>query len=584
MCKMAVETLSSLLHHCSKTKSLKCGLSLHSVAIRTGMMCDVIISNHVLNMYAKCGNLKFASQVFDEMPDKNLVTWSAMISGYDQSGKHVMAVKLFGQMNLEPNEYILSSSLSSCANLLALKDGQQIHCKSIKLGYSSISFVSNSLMSMYMKCNKCDDGLSVFASTPASSVVSFNAIITGMIENNHKQRAFEMFKLMCQRRLIPDRFTYVGLLGTCCTPEDLGIGMSLHGQTIKLKLDSSVFIGNILMTMYSKLNLIDEAEKVFTMISETDIISWNTLIAAYSNCDDHNKALNVFRYMAQGYVDDFSYASVLSASAGMASIRLGGEIHAHLVRTRQSVDVTVSNALVNMYAKCGCMQHAYSVFRLMHCHNLVSWNTIIAGFANHGRGGIVIQLYKEMEKLGFKPDSVTFLGLLMACNHAGLVDEGQSFFVSMQYIHGITPNIEHFSCLIDLLGRAGRLKSAEEYMQKYHFGKDPVVLGCLLSACRLHGDVVVGERVAKRLLMVEPVTTSPYVLLSNLYASDGMWDCVAGARKMLKGSGLKKEAGHSLIEVERSVEKFTIGDFSHSRITEILQVLRCLSYVWDEEY
>nr|GMD21176.1 pentatricopeptide repeat-containing protein At4g33170-like [Ipomoea batatas] len=584
---MVMETIALLLHHCSKTKALRCGLSLHSAAIKTGMQCDVFTSNHVLNMYAKCGNIKFARQVFDEMSEKNLVTWSAMISGYDQAGKHMMAIDLFSQMHLEPNEYILASSLSSCANLSALKDGQQIHCKSIKLGYSSVSFVSNSLMSMYMKCSKCDDALSIFTSTSEPSAVSFNAIITGLVENNLKQRAFEMFKLMCQQGLIPDRFTFVGLLGTCCTAEDLGLGMSLHGQTIKLQLDSTAFLGNILITMYSKLNLIDEAEKVFRLISRRDIISWNTLIAACSNCDDHQKALSIFRDMVKQFfakIDDFTYASVLSVSAGLASINLGGELHAHLIRRRPSVDVAVGNALVNMYAKCGCMKYAYTVFKLMHCRNLVSWNTIIAGFANHGHGRKVTKMFEEMQNLGLTPDSVTYLGLLTACNHAGLVDEGQSFFTSMKEIHGISPNIEHFSCLIDLLGRAGRLKTAEEYMQAYPFGNDPVVLGCLLSACRLHGDVTIGERLAKRLLMLEPVSTSPYVLLSNLYASDGMWGCVAEARKMLKGSGLKKEAGQSLIEVKGSVEKFTIGDFTHSRIKEILHVLRSLSSIWDEEY
>ncbi|VFQ82328.1 unnamed protein product [Cuscuta campestris] len=587
---MVMETLSSLLHHCSKTKALQCGLSLHSVAIKTGVLCDVIVSNHVLNMYAKCGNSKFAYQVFNEMSNKNLVTWSAMISGYDQSGQHLMAIKLFSQMHLEPNEYILASSLSSCANLLALKAGQQIHCKSIKLGYSSVSFVSNSLMSMYMKCSHCDDAFSIFASTSAPSVVSYNAIITGMVENNHKRRAFEMFRLMCQQGLVPDRFTFVGLFGIC-SAEDWAIGMSLHGQTIKLNLDSSAFIGNIIMTMYSKLNLINEAEKAFRMMSEIDIISWNTLMAACSNCEDHQKALNIFRDMVKQFVtgvDDFSYASALSASAGMASVRLGGEIHAHLVRTRANMEIAVSNALVNMYAKCGCMQHAHAVFNLMHCHNLVSWNTIIAGFANHGHGRKAIQLYEEMQKHGFAPDSVTFLGLLTACNHAGLVDEGKSFFVSMQEAHGINPNIEHFSCLLDLLGRAGRLRSAEEYtelLEGFPFGDDSVVLGCLLSACRLHGDVAAGERVAERLMAkAPPVTTSPYVLLSHLYASDGMWKSVAGARRLLKGSGLKKEAGHSLVEVKGFVEKFTIGDFSHPRITEILQVLRSLSWVPDEEY
>ncbi|XP_075077634.1 pentatricopeptide repeat-containing protein At4g33170-like isoform X1 [Nicotiana tabacum] len=583
---MVPEILGSLLHHCSKTKAFRYGLSLHAAAIKSGLRDDVVISNHILNMYAKCGNINFASQVFNEMSERNLVTWSAMISGYSQDGKHLMAINLYSQMTLEPNEFVLASALSSCSNLLALKLGRQIHAQSIKLGCSSISFVSNSLISMYMKNGQCGDALSVFARTPNLTDVSYNAIIMGLVESSQREKAFEVYKCMCRQGLVPDCFTFVGLLGTCNSADVLGKGIQLHSQTMKLKLDGTAFIGNVIMIMYSNINLLDEAEKVFRSIKEKDVISWNTLVAACSRCDDHSKALGVFREMLEyfdGRPDEFTYASVLSASAGMGSMQFGRQIHANIIRTSSSVDIGVGNALVNMYAKCGCIQYAYTAFRLMTCHNLVSWNSVIAGFANHGHGKEVIKLFEEMKSVGLKPDSVTFLGLLIACNHAGLVDEGLDYFNTMNEIYGVTPDIEHFSCLIDLLGRAGRLKDAEEYMQRYPFGHDPVVLGCLLSACRLHGDVIIGERMAKKLLQLRPVSTSPYVLLSNLYASDEKWDSVAEARKMLKGCGLKKEAGHSLIEVKGSVEKFTIGDFSNSRIEEIMKVLGALGCGWDEE-
>ncbi|XP_004242825.2 pentatricopeptide repeat-containing protein At4g33170-like [Solanum lycopersicum] len=583
---MVPEILGSLLHHCSKTKGFHYGLSLHAAAIKSGLQGDVLISNHILNMYAKCGNINFASQIFNEMSKRNLVTWSAMIAGYDQDGKHLMAISLYSQMPLEPNEFVLASALSSCANLLALKLGRQIHSQSIKLGCSSISFVSNSLISMYMKNGQCSDALSVFALTPSLTDVSYNTIIMGLVESNQREKAFEVYRSMCEQGLVPDRFTFVGLLGTCNTAHDLGKGMQLHSQTIKLKLDGTAFIGNIIMTMYSNLNLLNEADKIFRSIKEKDVISWNTLIAACSRCDDHSKALVVFREMVEyfdGGPDEFTYASLLSACAGMGSLQFGRQIHAHLIRKSSSVDIGVVNALVNMYAKCGCIQYAYTTFRLMTFRNLVSWNSVIAAFANHGHGKKVMKLFKEMMSDGLKPDSVTFLGLLIACNHAGLVDEGLYYFNTMNEIYGVTPDIEHFSCLIDLLGRAGRLKDAEEHMQRYPFGNDSVVLGCLLSACRLHGDVVIGERMAKKLLQLQPVSTSPYVLLSNLYASDEKWDSVAEARKMLKSCGLKKEAGHSLIEVKGSVEKFTIGNFANSRIEEIVNVLGTLGCGWDEE-
>ncbi|KAL7188204.1 hypothetical protein ACSBR1_038127 [Camellia fascicularis] len=583
----APETIGFLLHHCSKTKAFRYGTSLHASVVKSGLQSDVIVCNHILNMYAKCGNITFARKVFDEMSERNLVSWSAMVSGYGQAEEPRMAIDLFSKMGLVPvpNEYLLASAISACASLFALTQGQQIHALSVKIGYSFISFVSNSLISMYMKCGRCSDALIVFSSTSELNSVSYNAMIAGLVENKQPDKGFDVYRKLCQQGLVPDRFTFVGVLGICSTADDLSRGMQLHCQTIKLKLDSTPFIGNVIITMYSKFGMIEEAQKVFRLIEEKDVISWNTLITACSHCDDHAKGLSIFKEMTNVislWLDDFTYASALAACAGIASVRHGKQIHAHLIRTKLDGDVGVDNALVNMYAKCGCIGYAQTVFNKICSHNLVSWNSIIAGFGNHGHGAKALELFEQMKELGLKPDSVTFIALLTACNHAGLVDEGQAYFNSMNEIYGIAPDIEHFSCLIDLLGRAGRLKEAVEYMKFFPFGHDPVVLVSLLSACRLHGDVLIGEHLARKLLKRELVTTSPYVLLSNLYASDGMWNCVAEARKMLKGSGLKKEPGHSLIEVKGAVEKFTIGDFSHARIEQIVHILKTLSWEGDE--
>ena len=582
---MLTEAILSLLHQCSKTKAFRHGLSLHAAALKTGMQSDTIISNHILNVYAKCGNTSFSYQVFEEMPERNLVSWSAMISGCDQAGEHLMALNLFSKMPLVPNEYIYSSAISACASLMALLQGQQIHAQALKFGYASISYVSNSLISMYMKCSQCSDALSVYACTPEPNSISYNALITGFVENHLLEKGFEVFKLMHQRGFVLDRFTFVGVLEVCIDLDDLLTGTVLHAQTIKLELDSLPLIGNVIISMYSKFNLIDEAEKVFRLIEEKDVISWNTFISSCSHCVDHAKGFSVFKEMANDYSvspDDFTFASVLATCAGLASIRHGKQIHAYLIRTRLCQDVGVGNALVNMYAKCGSIKYAYNIFNKMLHRNTFSWNSIIAGFGNHGLGGQALDLFEQMKAMGLKPDSVTYVGLLMACNHAGLVNEGKVIFNSMEETYGITPDIEHFSCLIDMLGRAGRLTEAEEYIKKFPFGDEPVILGSLLSACRLHGDVVIGERLARQLLKLQPMTSSPYVLMANLYASDEMWGDVAEARKMLKGSGLRKEPGHSLIEIKGSFEKFTIGDFSHLRIDDVKDTLRTLNWAVSE--
>lgn len=432
-----------------------------------------------------------------------------------------------------------------------------------------------------MKCGCFNDALSVFACSSEPDSVAYNALITGFIENQQLEKGFEMFQLMQQQGLVPDRFTFVGLLTSCADSEKLQRGMAFHCQTIKFKLDSTAFIGNVMITMYSKFGLIQEAEKLFRRIREKDVISWNTFLAACSNCEDYEKSLRAFREMLneEGIrPDDFTFSSALAACAGFASIHPGKQIHAYLIRTKLNKDMGVGNALMNLYAKCGSIGYASTVFNKMICRNLVSWNTIITGYGNHGLGGKALELFEQMKSTGVKPDSVTFVGLLMACNHAGLVDKGLELFISMEETYGLAPDLEHFSCLVDLLGRAGRLAEAEDYMKKFPFGQDPIILGSLLSACRLHGDTTIGERLGQQLLKLQPETTSPYVLLSNMYASDEMWNSVAEARKMLKGSGLKKEPGCSLLEVKGNFVKFTIGDSSHARIQEVMDILKVIRW------
>ncbi|XP_062077416.1 putative pentatricopeptide repeat-containing protein At3g15130 [Humulus lupulus] len=573
---LKAESIASLLHRCSIVKVLRGGLSLHAAVFKTGMESDAFISNHVLNMYAKCGDVLSARQVFDEMSQRNTVSWSALISGYEQAGECLMALDLFSEMWFVPNEYIYSSAISACAKLMALSQGQQIHAQALKVGYASVSFVFNSLISMYMKCSIYNDAFSVHECTLEQNLVSYNALIGGFLENKQSGRGFEVFKLIQQRGLVPDSFSFTGALEICANLNSLQAGMLLHCQTVKLNLDSNNLVGNVIVAMYSRFNLVEEAEKVFRVIEEKDVVSWNTLITACVHCADHAQGLRVFKQMNGLRPDDFTFASVLAACAGLASIKHGKQIHAHLTRTRPYQDVGVGNALVSMYAKCGSIEYAYKVFDKMACHNLLSWNTIIAGFANHGLGQRAVEVFEQMKKIGEKPDSVTFVGLLMACSHGGLVDLGKSILNCMEETYGIKPGVEHFSCQIDMLGRAGRLAEAEECVRKSPFKHDQVVLGSLLSACRLHGDVAIGEYVARHLLNLEFVSTSCYVLLSSLYASDEMWGDCAKAKKLLNGSGLKKEPGHSLVEVNGSLEKFTVGNFSHSRIEEIKIVLRSL--------
>ncbi|RRT82355.1 hypothetical protein B296_00011097 [Ensete ventricosum] len=380
---MLLQRLGMLLQQCSQKKAFRHGIALHASVIKTGMDSDLILSNHLINLYAKCKDFESSHQIFDHMSNRNIVSWSAMISGYDQAGKPSMALDLFAQMPLQPNEYIYGSLISACATLFALTQG------------------------------------------------------------------LELFRLMIKQGLDPDD------------------------------------------------------------------------------------------------PDEFTTASALAVSAELASFHYGGQIHAHLIRTRMVLDIVVYNAIINMYAKCGCSKYASHVFNLMPNRNLISYNTMIAAHGNHGHATAALEIFKRMRYEGFVADSVTFVGLLTACSHAGL---------------------------------------AECYVKTSSFQNDCVIWGNLLSSCRLHKNVVVGERAAIKLLELQPGTSSPYVLLSNLYASDGRWEDVAEARKMLKCTGVKKEPGHSFIEVKGITEKFTVGDFSHAQIEEIMVTLESLNWMTKKLY
>ncbi|KAL1549526.1 pentatricopeptide repeat-containing protein-like protein [Salvia divinorum] len=549
---MVLQNLGFFLQHCAKAKALRSGLSLHAAAIKIGLVAETSICNHILNFYAKCGLLHPAHQMFDEMPHRNLVTWSAMISGYNLWGRPHIALQLFSKMqkHFKPNDSVFSSALSSCASSRDSNFGQQIHALALKLNYCSVSFVVNSLILVYMKCGMCGDGLSVFtdSSFVHPTLVSYNIAITGLVENKLFEKGMELFMILFRRGLLPDRFTFAGLLGASEAVYGLSTVLQLHCQMVKLGLDCISFSGNVLMTLYSKFSLFPESYKVFRSIGEKDVCSWNTAITYCCHGDDHSKALDVLREM-DANPDDYTYASVLSAAANMASVRIGKEIHCRLIRTGPEWDVGVRNALVNMYGKCGNITSAYTVFERMEIRTLISWNTIIAAFANHGHAEKAMALFDEMKTIGVEPDSITFLELLSACSHSGLADEGKMVFESMSRVYGISPGIEHLCCLVDLLGRSGRLSEAEEYSDK-QLRDDEVVLGCLLSASRVHGDVGVGERIAKRLVRLGPLSAaSPYVLLSNLYAMNNNWDAVLRSRRLLRDGDVEKEAARTSIYV-----------------------------------
>ncbi|KAJ1279677.1 hypothetical protein BS78_04G172700 [Paspalum vaginatum] len=516
----------------------------HAAASKSGHAADVFLCNHLIVSYARSGLLEAARRVFGEMPRQNLVSWSALISAYAQSGEPELALELFARMGFDarPNEHVYASAARSCAALRALAAGAHVHADALKRGFLGASFVANSIVSMYMKCGCYEAGCGVFRTLSAPNLVSYNAVISGLAASSQPEMGLDMFRLVKLRDLRPDRFSYAAALGICNDLEITDTGKALHCDAVKIGLDVTAFVGNVILDMYSKCGTTREAERAFSSVEVKDAVTWNTYITAHSRRGGHMEALALFKDMVDADVapDNFTFASALSACGELSLLRHGEQVHGHLIRSRDGADVAVGNAAMSMYARCGQMASAARAFGSLRAPNLLSWNTLISGFGKQGHAGDAIAAFERMKEAGTAPDSITFTGLLAACSHAGLVSQGVEYLDAMSVAYGVSPSAEHVSCVVDLLGRAGRLEAAEGHVEASALRDDPVALGSLLSACRVHGDTGAGERVSRRLLALGPRTSSPYVLLSHLYASGGRWDGVAEARRrMLKGGADK---------------------------------------------
>eukprot|EP01018_Ginkgo_biloba_P019749 Gb_26057 [translate_table: standard] len=432
-------------------------------------------------MYARCGDIEDACQVFYSMSKRDVVSWTAMISGYSLHGHDEKALNLFSQMqraDMKPNELTFSSVLSSCASLAALKQGEQVHAHIIRTGFQSHVSVGNSLTTMYAKCGSIEPARQLFDKMPERDMVSLTAMIAGYAQHGNGEEALNIFSLMHRLVLKPNNFTFIGVLSSC---------------------------------------------------------------------------------------------------AILAALREGKQLHADIIKTGYDSHISVGNTLVSFYAKCGSIENACQVFNTMPKKDVVSWNTIIKGYAQHGYGEEALQLFTEMQQTGMKPDCITFVGVLCACSHAGLVDQGCRYFNSMSQDYCLMPSLDHYGCMVDLFGRAGRLVEAEEFINNMPFEPDATVWGALLGACRIHKNLELGKCIAERLLELKPECPATHILLANMYAAAGRWNDAANVRKMMKDKGLKKQPGCSWIEVKNRVHSFLVGDRSHAQTEEIYAMLEGLA-------
>jgi pentatricopeptide repeat protein len=456
-------TLTSVLKACADLSELglEQGKEVHHHIMRSGWDSDVSVSNGIVNMYAKCGSIEIARQQFDKIHQRNTVSWNTMISGYAHKGYAEDALKLFRQMlllqHVEPNMVTFTSVLPAFAQLAALQLGKEIHAYIIRRGFVTEVFVLNALIDMYAKCRSLEDAQHLFDKMPKKDVGSWNSMIACYSRNGECQQALNIFHQMGLAGTQPDSVTIVTILPVCGQLEALQFGKKIHDFVISSGLQSSVMVCNALIDMYAKCRSLEIARQIFDAMSIKEVISWNAIIAGYSHNGLFNEALNLCRQMdSYGILpDSVTVTTILPISIQLGDLQQGKEIHNCIIKNGFNSEVSVGNALLDMYVKCGSLQAARHVFDRMLRRDLLSWSGMIAGYGMHGDGMEALTLFYKMEQAGVKPDHITFIGVLSACSHAGLVDEGWLHFNRMRRHYRIAPMVDHYACMVDLLGRAG---------------------------------------------------------------------------------------------------------------------------------
>eukprot|EP01018_Ginkgo_biloba_P020813 Gb_00194 [translate_table: standard] len=576
-------TMASAVQACAHLGDLDQGKWIHDCIIEGGFDADVLVGTAIIDMYAKCGSLDMARQLFDRMLDRNVVSWNAMIAGYAQNGDSNEALALFNQMqlaNTKPNSATMVSVLPACAHLAALQQGKQIHGCIFRSGFESDVVVGTAVVDMYAKCRSLEIARHLFDKMSERNVVSWNAMITGYAQTGHSSEALELFNQMQLACVTPNSVTMLSVLQACSSLGALQQGKCIHNYVIRSSFDSDVFLRTAIIDMYAKCGSIDTARQLFDQMSERNVVSWNAIIAGYAQNGYANEALTLFKQMQLGNMKPnlATMVSVLPACAHLAALQRGKCIHGSVIRSAFESDVFVGNSLIDMYSKCGNVEIARRLFDKMSKRDVVSWNVMIAGYAMHGHGEEALALFLEMQRQTcIKPNHITFLCILTACSHAGLVDEGCQYFDCMSRDYCITPRMEHYASMVDLLGRAGCLDKAHQFIQRMPLEPGGSVWGALLGACRIHCNIALGECAAEHLFDIDPDNGGYYVLLSNIYAGAGRWEDVAKVRSLMKDRGLKKTPGYSLIEVNNRVHVFLAGGTSHPQSEKIYAALDTLA-------
>lgn len=574
-------TFSSVLKCFAAVARVEEGRQVHGLICKLGFTSYNTVVNSLISFYFVRRKVSCAQKLFDELSDRDVISWNSMISGYVKNGSEDKGIEIFIKMlafGVDVDLATLVNVLVACANMGTLLLGKAVHSYSIKAAALDREVMfNNTLLDMYSKCGDLNSAIRVFEKMDEKTVVSWTSMIAGYVREGLSDGAIKLFDEMKSRGVEPDVYAVTSILHACAVNCNLNSGTIVHNYIKENNLESNSFASNALMDMYAKCGSMEDAHNVFSHMKRKDVISWNTMIGGYSKNSLPNEALDLFAEMQRELKpDSTTVACILPACASLAALDRGREIHGYALRNGYSKDKYVVNALVDMYVKCGLLVLAQSLFDMIPDKDLVSWTVMIAGYGMHGFGSEAVNSFKQMRIAGIEPDEVSFISILYACSHSGLLDEGWKFFNIMKRECQIEPKLEHYACMVDLLARTGKLAKARKFIETMPIKPDATIWGALLCGCRIHHDVILAEKVAERIFELEPENTGYYVLLANIYAEAEKWEEVQKLRKKIGQRGLKKNPGCSWIEIKGKVNIFVAGDRSKPQAKKIELLLNRL--------
>ncbi|KAK8264411.1 hypothetical protein V6Z12_D12G106600 [Gossypium hirsutum] len=570
--------------------------------------------NTLLSAYSRQAKMSEATEIFRKIPNRDSVSWSTIIMGYNQLGRFESALKVFDKMIKErviPTQYTITSVLASCAAIKALDIGREVHSFVVKFGLSGHVSVVNSLLNMYAKSGDPMMTRVIFDRMEYRNTSSWNVMISLHMQHGRVDLARGQFERMSERDIV----TWNSMIAACTNLEMLKLGKQIHARIASTNFDTYGPVGNALISMYAKLGGVQIAQKIveqsgisrldviaftslldgylklgdlkparqiFDSLKDRDVVAWTAMIVGYLQNGLNTDAVELFRLMVRDgpKPNNFTLAAMLSVSSSLTSLNHGKEIHASAIRTGQASLVSVNNALITMYARVGSINCARKVFNQIHWfRDVVSWTSMIMALAQHGLGEEALEHFEKLLAAGIKPDHITYIGVLSACTHVGLVEQGRRYYNMMKDFHKIEPTLSHYALMVDLLGRAGLTQEAYDFIEKMPIEPDAVTWGSLLSSCKVYKNVELGKVAAERLLLIDPDNSGAYSALANLYSVCGKWDDAAKIRKLMKDGGVKKEQGISWVQIKNKFHVFGAEDGLHPQKDEIYKMM---AKIWED--